>query len=125
MYGSRDEAAAEEDRAILAETPVHNIAGTTPRKPKCKTPGSPRKPAHARLVPGAPMPLFQLDPAFQAMVRAFAEEYGTSTEGAMGQLVLGGMVNAYRRKNATLDDIDEECAAMTAVCEAFPSPARR
>lgn len=118
MYGSRDEAADEEDRAILAEKPIHNIVGREPRKPKRLA----AKPlVHQRPTPGPRLDIFKLDPGFQAMVNAYAKENGTTPEGAMSQLVLGGMINAYRRKSATMDDLDEECEALTAISGAFPS----
>lgn len=95
LYGTRDEAEAEEARAILAENPVHNIVRHTAKAPKParKQMTASPKPA-VKATPLRTMPRrysFTLSADFQAKIDAYAKLTGKTCDEAIGPLLLMGL----------------------------------
>lgn len=115
LYGSRDEAAAEEERAILGERPVHNVVGRQPKRKHTRPPKRPR-PVPAPKIEGPDT--FVPDEVFLESIDAIAEKRQVSRGHAIGQLVFSGLVRDHYLTNGTMEDLDAEMAAMIAYREA-------
>jgi len=90
MYGSRDEAAAEEDRAILEESPIHNIVGRTAKPVRV----APRPSVYRPPVVGRGSDTFRLGREYLSMVDEYAEDRGISRDEAVPKLLFNSLMNA-------------------------------
>ena len=119
MYGSRAEASAAEDKAILAENPVHNIQGREEKKPVI-----PKQPSRLPDLSADPT-YFHPDAKTLFLIDLFAKDRGLKRGDAFGLLLIKGMIHARLEGNETLEELDAEAAALDAINAELPVTRRR
>jgi predicted GIY-YIG superfamily endonuclease len=119
LYGSRAEAAAAESRAIITESPIHNIAGIGP----AGTQDERLKRLERRIASSQRLVLgetFTFGPEVLEYADIYAKRHGCDSRGAaIVQLILAGIMQFYRYEDADLDAkliiLGEEEAALNAL----------
>jgi predicted GIY-YIG superfamily endonuclease len=104
IYGTRREALAAETIAIIAESPVHNVAGQVPvndRDARLRRLERRIADAEKSVRRGIPT-VFSLDDGFQSMVDAYAKANGMDSDSAVGFLLRLGLMMAEQHSQTML-----------------------